>query len=60
MVKEVIICDICGKEIEYAEASKMYRFQTKLNYIPSKWVYKDIHDKCFKLMVEYIKDHAEE
>ena len=53
MKKEVIICDICGKAINYKEL-RSFKVRMKELYYPKypdelrKWYKMDVHDECFK------------
>ena len=52
MKHEVIICDICGKPIDYND--EYHKFKVRMKeyqwdpYALYKWDKLDVHDECFK------------
>lgn len=54
MKHEVIICDICGKPIDYCHERRTFKVRMKELYYPKypdearKWYKMDVHDECFK------------
>lgn len=53
MKHEVIICDICGKPIDYKEHRK-FKIKVQMKdlywdpYVLYKWDKLDVHDECFR------------
>lgn len=55
MKKEIIICDICGKPIDYYKDHRKFKVRMKeLHYardlyeIMDRWHKMDVHDECFQ------------
>ena len=65
MKTEVIICDICGKVIDYKER-RIFKVRMKELYYPEypdelrHWCKMDVHDKCFKEFCKLIVSAMEQ
>lgn len=65
MKQEVIICDICGKPINYDEYRRFKIQMKKFHYAccpydTNRWYKMDVHDECFKELCRLISLAKEE